>query len=77
MTPSVPRPPITFRLVIPASQCGSLIGKGGTKIKEFRESTGASICERNASQLDGAGGDHFWGERGHHPVHLQHLQYNG
>ena len=40
---SLPRPPITFRLVIPASQCGSLIGKGGSKIKEIREVTGASI----------------------------------
>jgi len=40
---TVPRPPITFRLVVPASQCGSLIGKGGSKIKEIREVTGASI----------------------------------
>lgn len=40
---TVPRPPITFRLVVPASQCGSLIGKGGAKIKEIREITGASI----------------------------------
>ncbi|XP_023020275.1 poly(rC)-binding protein mub isoform X3 [Leptinotarsa decemlineata] len=39
----VPRPPITLRLVVPASQCGSLIGKGGSKIKEIREVTGASI----------------------------------
>jgi transcription antitermination factor NusA-like protein len=43
VTPSIPRPPITFRLVVPASQCGSLIGKGGSKIKEIREITGASI----------------------------------
>ena len=44
VTPTtVPRPPITFRLVVPASQCGSLIGKGGSKIKEIREVTGASI----------------------------------
>lgn len=28
---------------MPASQCGSLIGKGGSKIKEIREVTGASI----------------------------------
>ncbi|KAK3578356.1 hypothetical protein CHS0354_039067 [Potamilus streckersoni] len=42
-TPTVPKPPITLRLVVPASQCGSLIGKGGSKIKEIRESTGASI----------------------------------
>ncbi|KAJ8388120.1 hypothetical protein AAFF_G00147380 [Aldrovandia affinis] len=37
------KPPVTLRLVIPASQCGSLIGKGGSKIKEIRESTGAQI----------------------------------
>ena len=37
------RPPITLRLIVPASQCGSLIGKGGAKIKEIREVTGASI----------------------------------
>jgi predicted RNA-binding protein YlqC (UPF0109 family) len=24
-------------LVVPASQCGSIIGKGGAKIKEIRE----------------------------------------
>eukprot|EP00095_Tigriopus_kingsejongensis_P008325 snap_masked-scaffold1724_size29877-processed-gene-0.7 protein:Tk08325 transcript:snap_masked-scaffold1724_size29877-processed-gene-0.7-mRNA-1 annotation:"poly -binding protein 3 isoform x4" len=34
---------ITLRLVVPASQCGSLIGKGGSKIKEIRETSGASI----------------------------------
>ncbi|KAK8754654.1 hypothetical protein OTU49_017021 [Cherax quadricarinatus] len=37
------RPPITLRLIVPASQCGSLIGKAGSKIKEIREQTGASI----------------------------------
>ncbi|CAK7292075.1 Poly(rC)-binding protein 2 [Vulpes lagopus] len=37
------RPPVTLRLVIPASQGGSLIGKGGCKIKEIRESTGAQV----------------------------------
>ncbi|CAF1167495.1 unnamed protein product [Rotaria sordida] len=36
-------PPITLRLVVPASQCGSIIGKGGAKIKEIRETTGASV----------------------------------
>uniref|UniRef100_A0A914Y2X1 K Homology domain-containing protein n=1 Tax=Panagrolaimus superbus TaxID=310955 RepID=A0A914Y2X1_9BILA len=40
---SVPQPPITMRLIVPATQCGSLIGKRGSKIKEIRESTGASI----------------------------------
>ena len=34
---------VSLRLIVPASQCGSLIGKGGSKIKEIRESTGATI----------------------------------
>ncbi|XP_055906960.1 poly(rC)-binding protein 3 isoform X2 [Eupeodes corollae] len=34
---------IPIRLIVPASQCGSLIGKGGSKIKEIRNSTGCSI----------------------------------
>ncbi|XP_063824207.1 poly(rC)-binding protein 3 isoform X3 [Ostrinia nubilalis] len=37
------RSPITLRLIVPASQCGSLIGKGGSKIKEIRDVTGANI----------------------------------
>ncbi|XP_067907492.1 poly(rC)-binding protein 3 isoform X1 [Heterodontus francisci] len=37
------KPPVTLRLVVPASQCGSLIGKGGSKIKEVRETTGAQV----------------------------------
>uniref|UniRef100_A0A8C0ECE0 Poly(rC) binding protein 4 n=1 Tax=Bubo bubo TaxID=30461 RepID=A0A8C0ECE0_BUBBB len=39
------RAPVTLRLVIPASQCGSLIGKAGSKIREIRESPpkGATI----------------------------------
>uniref|UniRef100_A0A8D0BZ69 Poly(rC)-binding protein 4 n=1 Tax=Salvator merianae TaxID=96440 RepID=A0A8D0BZ69_SALMN len=37
------KPPVTLRLVIPASQCGSLIGKAGAKIKEIRETTGAQV----------------------------------
>nr|XP_032647209.1 poly(rC)-binding protein 4 isoform X3 [Chelonoidis abingdonii] len=40
---AVSKPPLTLRLVIPASQCGSLIGKAGAKIKEIRESTGAQV----------------------------------
>lgn len=36
-------PSVTMRLIIPASQCGSLIGRGGAKIKEIREMTGATI----------------------------------
>ncbi|KAI6225334.1 hypothetical protein M3Y99_01355000 [Aphelenchoides fujianensis] len=45
---SVPRPPITMRLIIPATQCGSIIGKQGTKIKEIREERAVTIsgaCE--------------------------------
>ncbi|KAL5291274.1 PCBP3 family protein [Megaselia abdita] len=34
---------IPIRLIVPASQCGSLIGKGGSKIKEIRNTTGCSI----------------------------------
>ena len=34
---------VTLRLIVPASQCGSLIGKGGSKIKEIREITSASV----------------------------------
>ena len=40
---TAPPPLVTLRLIIPASQCGSLIGKGGSKIKEIREFTGASV----------------------------------
>uniref|UniRef100_A0A8C3EQ61 Uncharacterized protein n=1 Tax=Corvus moneduloides TaxID=1196302 RepID=A0A8C3EQ61_CORMO len=42
---SAGRAPVTLRLVIPASQCGSLIGKAGAKIREIRESPpkGATI----------------------------------
>lgn len=36
------KPPVTLRIVVPASQCGSLIGKGGCKIKEIRE-----VCLKN------------------------------
>jgi len=34
---------VSLKLVVPASQCGSLIGKGGAKIKDIREVTGASV----------------------------------
>ena len=34
---NLPKPPITLRLTVPASQCGSLIGKAGAKIKEIRD----------------------------------------
>lgn len=33
---------VSFKLVIQSSQCGSIIGKGGSKIKEIRE---VSVCE--------------------------------
>uniref|UniRef100_A0A1I7Y2A5 KH domain-containing protein n=1 Tax=Steinernema glaseri TaxID=37863 RepID=A0A1I7Y2A5_9BILA len=32
-----------MRLIVPATQCGSLIGKSGSKIKQIRDETGASI----------------------------------
>lgn len=38
-----PHPTVTIRLIVPASQCGSLIGRGGAKIKELRELTSAII----------------------------------
>uniref|UniRef100_A0A8C9JYM9 Poly(rC) binding protein 3 n=1 Tax=Panthera tigris altaica TaxID=74533 RepID=A0A8C9JYM9_PANTA len=38
-SPATSKPPVTLRLGVPASQCGSLIGKGGSKIKEIREVT--------------------------------------
>ncbi|XP_078533727.1 poly(rC)-binding protein 2-like [Lissotriton helveticus] len=37
------KPPVTLRLVVPARHCGSLIGKGGCKIKKIRETTGAQV----------------------------------
>ena len=33
--PANPRP-LVLRLCVPAAQCGSIIGKQGTKIKEIR-----------------------------------------
>ncbi|KAG5450692.1 Poly(rC)-binding protein 2, partial [Clonorchis sinensis] len=36
-------PPITLRLLVPTIHCGSLIGKGGKRIKFLRQSTGAAI----------------------------------
>lgn len=42
-SPATSKPPMTLRLVVPASQCGSLTGKGGSKIKEIRESTDAQV----------------------------------
>lgn len=34
---------LIVKLIVPASQCGPLIGKGGSKIKEIRDSTGAAM----------------------------------
>ena len=34
---------LQLKLIVPASQCGSLIGKGGSKIKEIREISGANV----------------------------------
>ncbi|XP_071825897.1 poly(rC)-binding protein 3-like isoform X2 [Apostichopus japonicus] len=42
-SPTAPKPPVTLRLIVPASQCGSIIGKGGKKIQEIREGSRASI----------------------------------
>lgn len=40
---------VTLRLIVPASQCGSLIGKGGAKIKEIRE---VSVCVCVINQIN-------------------------
>lgn len=48
------KPPVTLRLVVPASQCGSLIGKGGSKIKEIREVRQIPFHYRASAQLLGA-----------------------
>ncbi|KAG7248925.1 hypothetical protein CRUP_038443, partial [Coryphaenoides rupestris] len=48
-SPATSKPPVTLRLVVPASQCGSLIGKGGSKIKEMRE-----ICFTHCMMASGA-----------------------
>ena len=37
---------VSLKLIVPASQCGSLIGKGGAKIKEIRELSGANVQAR-------------------------------
>ncbi|XP_065207765.1 poly(rC)-binding protein 3-like [Planococcus citri] len=34
---------VALKLIVPASQCGSLIGKGGSKIKEIRDCSGAAM----------------------------------
>lgn len=35
--------PIQLRLIVPACQCGSIIGKGGSQIKTIRDTSGASV----------------------------------
>ena len=40
--------PLTLRLAVPASQCGSIIGKQGAKVKEIRDLTGAAIQVSNS-----------------------------
>lgn len=35
--------PVTLKLIVPASQCGSIIGKSGSKIKEIRDSSACAI----------------------------------
>eukprot|EP00794_Sanderia_malayensis_P003577 gene3577-4081_t len=56
-------PPVTLRLLVPNSQCGPLIGKGGSRIKEIREASGATItipsenlmgCTERAVTLSGS-----------------------
>lgn len=44
-------PHVSFRLVIQTSQCGSLIGKGGAKIKEIREVGTLPVCGSSPVQL--------------------------
>ena len=44
------KPPVTLRIVVPASQCGSLIGKGGCKIKEIREVCCSALFTYGLSQ---------------------------
>lgn len=34
---------VSVRLVVPSSQCGAIIGKGGSKVKGIREISGASV----------------------------------
>ncbi|KAI4812840.1 hypothetical protein KUCAC02_024207 [Chaenocephalus aceratus] len=61
------KPPVTLRLVFPRSQCGSLIGKGGSKIKEIREAL-RSGGRRHAAGLYREGCHNLWHSTGHHSV---------
>ena len=44
-------PGLAMKLIVAASQCGSLIGKGGSKIKEIREITGANVQVRPEPEI--------------------------
>lgn len=47
-TPSVPGSrAVTIKFIIPHSRMGSVIGRGGTKIKEIQDASGAKL---NASE---------------------------
>ena len=35
--------PVTLNMIVPTGQCGSIIGKGGFRIKEIRENTGCNV----------------------------------
>ena len=35
--------PVTLHMIVPTGQCGSIIGKGGFRIKEIREQTGCNV----------------------------------
>lgn len=43
VNPGQQQQPLVIKLAVPASQCGSIIGVQGVKIKEIREMTGANI----------------------------------
>ena len=35
--------PVTLNMIVPTSQCGSIIGKSGYRIREIREKTGCNV----------------------------------
>jgi hypothetical protein len=43
VNPGQQQQPLAIKLAVPASQCGSIIGVQGVKIKEIREMTGANV----------------------------------
>ncbi|XP_042350046.1 poly(rC)-binding protein 4 isoform X5 [Plectropomus leopardus] len=57
-SPATSKPPVTLRLVVPASQCGSLIVHRGP----------GSGGRRHAAQLHRTCSDNLWNPRSHHPV---------